>query len=115
LARKGLPSDLLDSRALREAEHGQRLRLAGLVAAAEGPSLVLLDEHGLFDVETTPGVEQPAEAELVRVEGAAHIKLGAAVLKAVKAEAWHPGISKLHRQGAAGGGRRWRGRTTGRP
>ena len=46
LARKGLPSDLADSRALREAEHGQRLRLAGPVAAADGTSLVLLDEHG---------------------------------------------------------------------
>ena len=67
------------------------MRLAGLVAAAEGSSLVLLDEHGLFDVETTPGVEQPGEADLVTVEGAAHVKLGAAVLKAVRAEPLHPG------------------------
>ena len=77
------------------------MRLAGLVAAAEGSSLVLLDEHGFFDVEATPGVSQPAGAELVTVEGAAHVKLGAAVLKAVKAEAYHPGIVPLVRQGAA--------------
>src|SRR5262249_56165753 len=38
LARRALPRDLADSRALREAQHGQKLRLAGLVAAAEGSS-----------------------------------------------------------------------------
>src|SRR5262249_59193974 len=92
LARRALPRDLDDSRALREAEHGQKLRLAGLVAAAEGSSLVLLDEHGLFDVEATPGVTQPAGAELVTVEGAAHVRHQTAVLKVIKAEPLHPGI-----------------------
>ena len=101
LARRALPRDLADSRTLREVQHGQKMRLAGLVAAAEGSSLVLLDEHGFIDVETAPGVEQPGEAELVTVEGAAHVRGRAAVLKAARAEAWHPGISKLRRQGAA--------------
>ena len=101
LVRQTLPPDLADSRALRQARHGEPMRMAGLVAAADGPQLVLLDEYGFADVETTPGVEHPGLAELVTVEGAAHVRLGAAVLKAVKAEAWHPGILPLHRQGAA--------------
>lgn len=90
LARKALPLGLADSRTLRAAGHGERLRLVGLVAAVEGASLVLLDEHGFADVETTPGISQPEEAELVVAEGVAHVRHGAAVLKAVKAEAWCP-------------------------
>jgi hypothetical protein len=101
LARRALPRDLADSRALREAEPGQKLRLAGLVAAAEGSSLVLLDEHGYFDVETTPGITQPGEADLVTVEGVAHVRHKTAVLKAVKAEAWHPGMGQAARAEAA--------------
>ena len=77
------------------------MRLAGLAAAAEGSSLVLLDEHGLFDVETTPGATQPAEAERVTVEGAAHVRHKTAVLKAVKVEPLHPGIIPPPRQAAA--------------
>ena len=100
LAGKALPLDLADSRTLRAAKHGDRPRLAGLVAAAEGSSLVLLDEHGFFDVETTPGIAQPNEAELVTVEGAAHVRHRTAVLKAVKAEPLHPGIIPPPRQAA---------------
>src|SRR5262249_25424699 len=51
LARPSLPLDLADSRALRAAEQGRKLRLAGLVAAVDGASLVMLDEFGLCDVE----------------------------------------------------------------
>jgi hypothetical protein len=101
LARKALPRDLADSRSLREAEHGEKLRLAGLVAAAEGSSLVLLDEHGFFDVEVTAGITQPGEAELVTVEGAAHVRHRTAVLKAARAEAWHPGSGQAPRAEAA--------------
>jgi hypothetical protein len=101
LARRALPRGLADSRALREADHGQKLRLAGLVAAVEGSSLVLLDEHGLFAVETTPGITQPAEAELVTVEGVAHVRHKTAVLKAAKAEPLHPGSWQAARAEAA--------------
>jgi hypothetical protein len=101
LARKALPRGLADSRALREADHGQKLRLAGLVAAVEGSSLVLLDEHGFFDVEVTPGITQPGEADLVTAEGSAHVRHKTAVLKAVKAEAWHPGSGQAPRAEAA--------------
>ena len=71
------------------------------MAAAEGSSLVLLDEHGFFDVETTAGVSQPAEAELVTVERTAHVRHKTAVLKAAKAEPLHPGAVRLTRQGSA--------------
>ena len=66
-----------------------------LVAAADGSSLVLLDEYGLADVETTPGVEQPAEAELVLAEGVVDVRHGAALLKVTKVSGWHPGVIPL--------------------
>jgi DNA polymerase III alpha subunit len=101
LARRSLPLDLADGRVLRAAEQGRKLKLAGLVAAADGSSLVLMDEYGLYDVETTPGVEQPDEAELVMVEGVVDVRHGAAVLKANKATGWHPGVIPMPRQAGA--------------
>ena len=95
LARPSLPLDLADSRVLRSSEQGRKLKLAGLVAAVDGSSLVLLDEFGLADVETTPGVEQPQEAELVLAEGVVDVRHGAAVLKANKTSGWHPGVISM--------------------
>ena len=54
LARRSLPCGLGDGRTLRAAQGGERLGLAGLVAAVEGSSLVLLDEFGTADVDVTP-------------------------------------------------------------
>ena len=58
------------------------MKLAGQVAAADASPLVVLDEYGLADVTTTPGVEQPGEAELVLIEGVVDVRHGSAVLKA---------------------------------
>jgi DNA polymerase III alpha subunit len=96
-----LPCRLGDSRALRAASGREQLALAGLVAAGEGSSLVLLDEFGLADVDLTPGVELPAEGQLVIVEGAVEMRHGAATLRAQRAEACHPGVIPTRRQGAA--------------
>jgi hypothetical protein len=79
----------------------RRLKVAGLVAALDGSSLVVLAEYGLADVEATPGVEQPGEAELVIVEGAVDVRHGAAVLKASKVAGWHPGVIQMPRQAGA--------------
>lgn len=79
-------------RALRGASHRERLRLAGLVAAVENSSLVLLDEYGTADVDVTPGVALPAEGELVLADGVVEVKHGAALLKAPRVEAWHAGL-----------------------
>lgn len=101
LARRSLPCGLGDGRTLRSAQGRERLRLAGLVAAVEGSSLVLLDEFGTADVDVTPGVELPAEGELVIAEGTVEVRHGAAALKTQRAEAWHPGVVRMPRQGAA--------------
>src|SRR5262249_44006657 len=95
LARRALPADLADSRLLRQAAHGSKLQLAGLVAAKDASSLVLLDEHGLFDVHVASGIEQPGEAELVIAEGVVDQRYGAAALVRATASAWHPGVSPM--------------------
>lgn len=101
LARRELPCELNDSRALRVAQHKAKLRLAGLVAACEGDSLVLFDEFGAFDVDLPPGGERPAEGELVLAEGTVDVRHKAAVLKAPRVEAWHPGLLRMPDREAA--------------
>lgn len=99
-ARAALPADLVDSRSLRNPRQGERLRIAGLVTSAEEGVRVLLDEFGLFDIETTPGIETPGEAELVLVEGVVDIRHGVCVLKGAKVTAWHPGILTMKAEAA---------------
>jgi hypothetical protein len=75
------------------------LGLGGLVAVAEGHSLVLLDEFGPFDVGTGLG-DLPDEGELV-ADGVVDLRHGAAALKAQSVEAWHPGVVPAERRDAA--------------
>jgi hypothetical protein len=100
-ARRALPPGLADSRALRAASNREPLAVAGLVAGVEGDSLVLIDEYGTLDVDVTPGVAPPAEGELALAEGVADVRHGAAVLRAKRAEAWHPGAAPESRGEAA--------------
>jgi hypothetical protein len=77
------------------------LGLAGLVAAVEGRSLVLLDEFGTADVDLGLEEELPSEGELVLAEGTVEVRHGAAALKSQRVEAWHPGIGRAERREAA--------------
>jgi hypothetical protein len=97
LARRLLPADLLDSRALPDLA-GRKIRLAGLVAhrldpaAGRAASLPLLDEFGLVEVRLPGGVEAPAEAELVVAEAVVELHFGAPVVQASRAARWLPGV-----------------------
>jgi DNA polymerase-3 subunit alpha len=101
LARRLLPPDLHDSRALPLLA-GRKVRLAGLVAhCREGTetrpagALTLLDEHGLVEVALPAGVEAPGEAELVLVEGAVEVQYGAPLLRAARVSRVLPGSAPV--------------------
>jgi hypothetical protein len=75
--------------------------LAGLVAAVEGRSLVLLDEFGTADVDLGQQEQLPSEGELVLAEGTVEVRHGAASLKAQRVQAWHPGMARPEKREAA--------------
>jgi hypothetical protein len=54
-------------------------------------SLTLLDEHGLVEVTLPAGVDAPAEAELVLVEGTVEVQYGAPLVRALKVSRVLPG------------------------
>jgi hypothetical protein len=89
LARRYLPFDSEDSRALRSMT-GRSVRLAGLVALCGEGSLTLCDEFGLVDVRFDG--EPPAEGELVMVDGLVGLNYGAAEIRANKVSRWQPGV-----------------------
>jgi hypothetical protein len=101
LARRSLPFGLGDSRCLRASVGRERLGLAGLVAAVEGRSLVLLDEFGTADVDLGQQEQLPSEGELVLADGTVEVRHRAASLKAQRVEAWHPGIGRAEQRKAA--------------
>jgi hypothetical protein len=101
LTRRALPFGLDDSRCLRASLGRERMGLAGLVAAVEGRSLVLLDEFGMADVDLGQQEQLPSEGELVLADGTVEVRHGAACLKAQSVEEWHPGIGRAERREAA--------------
>jgi hypothetical protein len=101
LARRALPFGLGDSRCLRASGGRERLGLAGLVAAVEGRSLVLLDEFGTADVGLGQQEQLPSEGELVLAEGTVEVRHGAASLKTQSVQAWQPGVVRAERRAVA--------------
>jgi hypothetical protein len=101
LACATLPADLTDSRRLADLA-GERVRLAGLVAAekeAGGGSdreatrhLTLEDEWGLVEV-VAPGAGGEAAGPLLLAEGRVELRYGAPVVVAERVERPLPGVS----------------------